>query len=58
MDLSQRRANSVTRLLTDKFGVKSERLTSLGFGEIYPVSDNSTTQGKAKNRRVSIFIYE
>jgi outer membrane protein OmpA-like peptidoglycan-associated protein len=58
MDLSQRRANSVTKLLADKFGIKSERLTSLGFGEIYPVADNSTTEGKAKNRRVSIFIYE
>ena len=58
MDLSQRRANSVTNLLVDKFGIKRERLTSLGFGEIYPVADNSTLQGKAKNRRVSIFIYE
>jgi len=58
MDLSQRRANRVTDLLVDNFGIKRERLTSLGFGEIYPVADNSTLQGKAKNRRVSIFIYE
>ena len=58
MDLSQRRANSVTDLLVEMFGIKRERLTSLGFGEIYPVAENSTVQGKAKNRRVSIFIYE
>ncbi len=58
MDLSQRRANSVTKILLDKFGIKSERLTSLGFGETYPVASNETKEGKAKNRRVSIFIYE
>ena len=58
MDLSQRRANSVANLLVEKFGIKKERLTALGFGEIYPVADNSTKEGKSKNRRVSIFIYE
>jgi outer membrane protein OmpA-like peptidoglycan-associated protein len=58
MALSQRRADSVANLLADKFGIKKEKLTSLGFGEIYPVVDNSTEVEKKKNRRVSIFIYE
>jgi len=58
MDLSQKRANNVANLLVDEFGIKKERLTALGFGEIYPVADNSTKEGKSKNRRVSIFIYE
>ena len=58
MNLSQKRANSVTKLLKDKFGIDSNRLTSLGFGEIYPVATNDTEEGKAKNRRVTIFIYE
>ncbi|MCK4440868.1 MAG: OmpA family protein, partial [Sulfurovaceae bacterium] len=38
MDLSQKRANSVTKLLEDKFGIDSKRLTSLGFGRTYPVA--------------------
>ena len=58
MELSQRRADTVANLLVDKFGIKRERLTSLGFGEIYPVVDNSTEVEKSKNRRVSIFIYD
>ncbi len=58
MDLSQRRANSVTKMLIDKFEINSNILTSLGFGETYPVATNETIEGKAKNRRVSIFIYE
>ncbi|NEW60509.1 OmpA family protein, partial [Sulfurovum sp. bin170] len=58
MDLSQRRANSVTKLLEDKFEIDAKRLTSLGFGETYPVASNDTEDGKAKNRRVSIFVYE
>ena len=58
IDLSQRRANRVANLLADKFAIKQERLTALGFGELYPVVDNSTKAEKAKNRRVSIFIYE
>lgn len=58
MGLSQKRANSVKKLLEDKFGIDSKRLTSLGFGETYPVASNETAEGKAKNRRVTIFIYE
>jgi len=58
MDLSQKRAHSVAQLLKTKFNIDSSRLNALGFGEIYPVADNTTMTGKAKNRRVSIFIYK
>jgi outer membrane protein OmpA-like peptidoglycan-associated protein len=58
MDLSQRRADSVTKLLQDKFGIEGKRLTSLGFGKTYPVATNETNEGKAKNRRVTIFVYQ
>ena len=57
-DLSQRRADSVTKLLQDKFGIEGKRLTSLGFGKTYPVATNETDEGKAKNRRVTIFVYQ
>ena len=58
MDLSQRRANSVKKLLIDRFGIDSNRLNALGFGEIYPVASNETKEGQAQNRRVTIFVYE
>jgi outer membrane protein OmpA-like peptidoglycan-associated protein len=58
MKLSQKRANSVTKLLEEKFGIDGKRLTSLGWGDTYPVASNETEEGKAQNRRVTIFVYE
>lgn len=49
--LSQARANSVVLYLTKK-GISSERLIAKGYGPSVPVSDNTTTEGRAKNRRV------
>lgn len=57
-DLSQRRADKVTALLDQQFAVNANRLTALGLGEEYPLADDLTAEGRAKNRRVSIFIYE
>lgn len=58
MNLSQRRANNIAKLLSTKFKLDNNRLSALGFGSIYPLADNNTIQGRAKNRRVSIFFYE
>lgn len=55
MTLSKNRANAVTKFLTQK-GVSSSRLTTHWFGEEQPVEDNSTAEGRAKNRRVNIVI--
>jgi OmpA-OmpF porin, OOP family len=49
--LSEARANSVKVALVD-LGVDASRLETKGFGESNPVSDNSTPEGKASNRRV------
>jgi outer membrane protein OmpA-like peptidoglycan-associated protein len=53
--LSQSQANSVVAELVRK-GVSPERLDAEGYGEQYPIADNSTEEGQAKNRRVSMRI--
>lgn len=54
-ELSSARAAAVVRLFED-YGISPDRLTSVGFGENRPVSDNSTESGRADNRRVVIVI--
>ncbi len=49
--LSEDRAAAVKSMLT-KLGIASSRLESKGWGESKPVSENSTPEGKANNRRV------
>lgn len=55
MTLSKNRANAVTNYLTQR-GVNTGRLTTNWFGENQPVHDNSTAEGRAKNRRVNVVI--
>jgi outer membrane protein OmpA-like peptidoglycan-associated protein len=54
LDLSRRRAASVVRELTSKYGVAVDRLSSFGCGFYAPVASNDTEDGKAKNRRVEL----
>ncbi len=49
--LSQQRADAVKSQLV-KLGVDAARLSTKGFGDTTPISDNSTQEGKANNRRV------
>ncbi len=49
--LSERRAEAVRRYLISK-GITADRITAIGFGERYPIADNSTAEGRAKNRRI------
>lgn len=55
-DLSAARATNVVRLLTDEYKMDARRLTASGKGEFFPVADNSTTEGKAKNRRTEVVL--
>ena len=52
LDLSKRRAASVKNSLVTEFGIEGARMVTDGKGEAEPVSDNSTPEGKANNRRV------
>jgi outer membrane protein OmpA-like peptidoglycan-associated protein len=53
MKLSEARANAVRNYLIKK-GVPAERMTARGYGETHPIADNTTTEGKAANRRVEL----
>jgi outer membrane protein OmpA-like peptidoglycan-associated protein len=55
MDLSKRRAQSVANYLISS-GIGSDRFTVKWYGESQPRADNSTAEGKAKNRRVELGI--
>lgn len=55
LDLSRRRAESVANFLVSR-GVARARLETIGYGEQYPVADNTTEAGRAQNRRVEIRI--
>ena len=54
--LSQRRAESVIRVLTDRFGVPADRLVPRGYGESRPIAGNDTEEGRAANRRVVVSL--
>src|SRR5258705_5290551 len=54
--LSTERANGVVRVLTKDHNVDPARLTSAGKSKFNPVADNSTAEGRAKNRRTEIVL--
>ena len=55
-DLSTLRASSVVQSLQNNYSVDPKRLTAGGRGEYNPIADNSTPDGKSKNRRTEIII--
>jgi len=55
--LSVERAHSVRDYLVTR-GVAAARVETAGRGEREPIADNSTEAGRAKNRRVEIFLRE
>lgn len=52
MKLSHKRAASVRNYLVKKEGISADRITLSGFGYNEPVASNSTSEGRALNRRV------
>ncbi|MAT51838.1 MAG: hypothetical protein CMK32_11715 [Porticoccaceae bacterium] len=51
-DLSNRRAAAVKAKLVEMYGIDPSRVSTVGYGESRPVADNSTSEGRAQNRRV------
>lgn len=56
-DLSKARAGIVLRYLTEKGGIDSAKLSSVGYGDTKPLASNATEPGRQKNRRVDIVLY-
>jgi chemotaxis protein MotB len=55
-DLSAMRAINVMHFMVEQGGLAQERFSIQGYGEFAPKYDNSTEEGRAKNRRVEIFV--
>ena len=53
--LSNRRAEAVKAYLVSK-GIESNRVYTEGKGEAQPIADNSTREGRSKNRRVEVEV--
>jgi outer membrane protein OmpA-like peptidoglycan-associated protein len=55
--LSERRADAVRRYLAENHDVPLHRMINpFGFGELKPVADNATREGRKQNRRVDVAI--
>jgi chemotaxis protein MotB len=54
--LSTNRANVVLRYLENKDVIDPAKYLAIGYGLYSPIADNSTPEGRAKNRRVEIYI--
>jgi len=54
--LSTDRANVVLKYLESKNVIDPSKYLAIGYGLYSPIADNSTPEGRAKNRRVEIYI--
>ena len=55
-ELSTARALAAVHFLTEKAAVDPRRVGAAGYGEYRPIADNSTAEGRARNRRIAITI--
>ena len=55
-ELSTSRATTVARYLQDEGNVNPTLLSAAGFSQFKPIGDNSTPEGRTKNRRIEILL--
>jgi len=54
--ISEKRAESAKKYLMDKFNISGDRMIVKGYGSSKPIANNTTKEGRAKNRRVEFRI--
>jgi len=57
-ELSTARATAAVRFLCENGKIDPRRIGVVGYGEYRPIADNSTEEGRAKNRRIAIVILD
>jgi len=55
-ELSTARATNIVHYLIETYEYDPDRMSAAGYGEYRPVAENSTDEGRAKNRRVDIVM--
>ena len=55
-ELSTARAINIIKYLTQTHKLPPDRLSAVGYGEYMPIAENTSPQGRAKNRRVDIIV--
>ncbi len=54
--LSTARATSIVRILTKDYNVNPRTIIASGRSKYYPIADNTTPEGRGKNRRTEIIL--
>ena len=57
-ELSQARALSVVRFMSEELGIDPRRLAANGFGEFQPINPLDTPEARAQNRRIELKLTE
>jgi outer membrane protein OmpA-like peptidoglycan-associated protein len=57
-ELGQKRATGVARYLIGRKGIDPIRVMAVSCGASAPIADNTTREGRGKNRRVEILVYQ
>lgn len=56
-ELSTARASAVVRRMVRQHDMRATRLVAVGYGDTRPIATNKTKEGRAKNRRIDIIVY-
>jgi len=55
-ELSSARSLSVVQLLSAQTGIQPQNMSAVGYGEYRPVVPNTSSENRAQNRRIQIFV--